>query len=227
MSMREVISCLVPTGIKRAVRLHCIRKKLFGRDSGRYGKHIQSTAVSVSAKIDREAEIMDGVFIGDGVSVGGHTYIQSGSRVLSARIGRYCSIGTNCHIGMFEHPIGNISTSSRLYLRVLDAGDFYSDIPPAAIIGNDVWIGSGATVRGGVTVGNGAVIGAGAVVTKDIPPYAVAAGVPARVVKYRFSEEKIRELTETAWWDWDDETVRKNRELFFLPQQQNLKENKK
>lgn len=182
------------------------------------GGGIQSTLVSTNSRMDESAEIADGVFVGDYVCLGKHTYVQHGSEVLSAQIGNFCSIGTNCHIGMFEHPIENISTSSRLYLRMLKDNEFYNDIPGPAQIGNDVWIGSNSTILGGVKVGDGAVIGAGAVVTKDIPPYAVAVGVPAKVIKYRFSQEKIDQLLKIAWWNWTDEQIIENKEMFELAQ---------
>lgn len=75
------------------------------------------------------------------------------------------------------------------------------------VIGNDVWTGRNVTIMSGVKIGNGAIIGSGAVVTKDIPDYAVAVGVPAKVIKYRFTEEQINALNEIKWWDWDDKTI--------------------
>ena len=117
---------------------------------------------------------------------------------------------------MFEHPVDNISTSSRLYLRMLNDKEFYNDIPSPVQIGNDVWIGSNATVLGGITVGDGAVVAAGAVVTKDVPPYAIVGGIPAKVIRYRFEPEKIKKLLEIQWWNWDDETIIKNKPLFEI-----------
>ena len=74
-------------------------------------------------------------------------------------------------------------------------------------IGNDVWIGHNVTVMGGVTIGNGAVIGSGSIVTKDVPPYAIVVGSPARILKYRFKKEIIEELEKIAWWDWSYEEI--------------------
>jgi virginiamycin A acetyltransferase len=75
-------------------------------------------------------------------------------------------------------------------------------------IGNDVWIGARAVILDGITIGDGAIVGACAVVTKDVPPYAVVAGVPARVIRYRFSEKKIRTLLELQWWEWSPEEIK-------------------
>ena len=174
---------------------------------------IHSVNVSLEAKLTPTSEIAPDVFIGDYVSMGCHSYVQRGTEILSANIGNFCSIGTDCHIGMFEHPIHHMSTSSRLYLKVLDAGDFYNDIPKPVNIGHDVWIGSNSTVLGGVNIGNGAVIGAGAVVTKDVPPYAVVGGVPARIIKYRFDDEKITSIEKMQWWDLSDDKLRQIREF--------------
>lgn len=73
-----------------------------------------------------------------------------------------------------------------------------------------MWIGWGVLIKGGVTIGNGAVIGARSVVTKDVPPYAVVAGVPAKVIKYRFEQEKIDLLQQLQWWDWDIDRIYEN-----------------
>ena len=91
------------------------------------------------------------------------------------------------------------------------------------VIGNDVWIGARATILSGVTVGDGAVIGAGALVAKDVPPYAIVGGVPARLIKYRFSSEIINELLEIKWWDWDSKKLTQNIDDFYLDVEEFIK----
>lgn len=82
-------------------------------------------------------------------------------------------------------------------------------------IGNDVWIGARAVILSAVTIGDGAIVGANAVVTKDIPPYAIAVGVPAKVIRYRCSEEQAQKLQQIAWWDWPEEKITENLDCFY------------
>jgi len=157
------------------------------------------------------------------LEIGAFSYAVSGF-YFGCRIGRYCSFGENVQIGRHPHPMHWASTSPFFYQRfenVLDqplpAGvaltphkDFPHNTPPTAVklttIGDDVWIGHGAFILPGVTIGTGAVIAAMSVVTKDVPPYAVVAGSPATVRRYRFPPGRINRLLETRWWDfapWD------------------------
>lgn len=91
--------------------------------------------------------------------------------------------------------------------------DVYTKGP--TIIGNDVLIMYNAMVLSGVTIGDGAIVGAGAVVTKDVPPYAIVAGNPAKIIKYRFSEEQIKALLKIRWWDWSDNQIKEFEEYFY------------
>ncbi|WP_275667825.1 CatB-related O-acetyltransferase [Paramagnetospirillum kuznetsovii] len=112
-------------------------------------------------------------------------------------IGRYCSIAYNASVGVGRHRMEWLSTGM---LPEPMSVDMSYPSPPFTVIGHDVWIGVGATVIGGVRVGHGACIGAGSVVTKDVPPYAVVGGSPARVIRYRFPEDVIAGLLRTKWW---------------------------
>lgn len=135
--------------------------------------------------------------------IGANTYVRSGS-ILSVvtSIGRYCSIGSNCCVGQekYTHPTDWISSHPFQY----DAGILeHRPVLSGVIIGHDVWIGHGAMIMEGVQVGTGAIIATQALVTHDVPPYAVVAGNPAKIVKYRHPEEIINRLLNCAWWERD------------------------
>ena len=116
-------------------------------------------------------------------------------------IGRYCSFASNVHYFGANHPVNYVSTSPYFYEKAF--GFEVADVERKDLyIANDVWIGYGATILSGCNhIGNGAVIAAGAVVTHDVPPYAIVAGVPARVLRYRFDENTIILLEKSKWWE--------------------------
>lgn len=148
--------------------------------------------------------------------LGAFSYAVSGY-FFACKIGRYCSFGEQVQIGRHSHPLDFISTSPIFYLNSLDVlgvkghislPDVHNSpsraptVAKQTIIGNDVYIGHGAFVMPGVQVGDGAVIGACSVVTKDIPPYAIVAGSPAKVIRYRFDSDIIAELLGINWWEF-------------------------
>lgn len=139
--------------------------------------------------------------------INSYSYIGGSSKVSRTTIGKFCSIGENVRIGLGKHPLSCQSTYPGFYTNNFDLYGIKKeyDCPISEYeeitIGNDVWIGTSAIILDGVNIGDGAVIAAGAVVTKDVPPYAIVAGVPAKIIKYRFSEEKILHLLKEKWWD--------------------------
>ena len=133
-----------------------------------------------------------------GGSIGDFTYVGEYCSLPNANIGKYCSIGARCSIGGWQHDYHRLSTSPRVYREILGRG--YISQTLQVTVGNDVWIGDNVSIVKG-TVGDGAVIGAGSVVTKDVPPYAIVAGNPAKVIAYRFEKEKISQLLASRWWD--------------------------
>ncbi len=146
-----------------------------------------------------------------------YTYCAGTPTIVSplTTIGKFCSFGINVQLGQGKHPLNFLSTSPYLYFDnlgfktndMVSYNEFWNYEPIK--IGNDVWIGNNVTVKNGVKIGDGAVIGMNSVVLKDIPPYAIAVGVPAKVIKYRFNENTIQELLKLKWWDLDENIIKK------------------
>lgn len=133
-----------------------------------------------------------------GTYIGDYSYVGNFCSLTYVTMGKWCAVGNRCTIGAWHHDYNKKALSIRLYREILHQD--YLDHKDKIEIGNDVWIGDNVTILKG-KIGDGAVIGAGSVVTKDIPPYAIAVGNPAKVIKYRFDEEKIKQLLEEKWWD--------------------------
>ncbi|WP_156899661.1 CatB-related O-acetyltransferase [Marinobacterium litorale] len=133
----------------------------------------------------------------DQIRVGAHSYIRSGEVHCLASVGRYCSIGRNVTLGQDgrNHPLDWVSTSHRL-------SHTHRPDPVPVEIGHDVWVGDGAVIMAGVRVGNGAVIARNAVVTKDVEPYQIVGGNPAKPIRYRFEAEVIAALQNSLWWEY-------------------------
>lgn len=180
--------------------------------------------------LEPRLELRAGIY--DILKIGAYSYIGGGSTIARhiKSIGRYCAIASNFTSGQVEHPIDflsthhlfhaklgknlwpstknffdknekNLSKSMNTHLERIEAKKGHS-----ITIGNDVWIGEGVFVSRNVNIGNGAIVAARAVVTKDVPPYAIVGGVPAKVIKYRFPKDVIAELLDLKWWDYDLET---------------------
>jgi acetyltransferase-like isoleucine patch superfamily enzyme len=162
-------------------------------------------------------------------NMGFGSYIGDGSHLSSTSIGRYTSIADNVRLVVGRHPVKEFisthpafytdqnSTSlqyvkCKKYKEVVYAKDNY-----LITIGNDVWIGSDAAIIQGVKIGDGAIVACGAIVTHDVQPYSVVAGVPAKVIKYRFDNSQIRILKQTKWWDWPENIIAKRAKLFENP----------
>jgi acetyltransferase-like isoleucine patch superfamily enzyme len=142
----------------------------------------------------------------------------------SVVIGKYCSIANGVvmiptvgHIPPHDYERYRVSTFPLARLKKNAWREEYS-LPKeksSIIVGNDVWIGARAIILSGVKIGDGAIVGAGAVVTHDVPPYAVVAGVPANIIRFRYPEEQIKQLLEIAWWNWSFDKVSSNMDLFY------------
>jgi virginiamycin A acetyltransferase len=151
-------------------------------------------------------------------SIGAFTYFGANSTFSAARAGRYCSFARGLEVGLPQHPSDWLTSSPIPYFpNFMNFERHFADADPEwqrglmvtpyqpvpeTVIGNDVWIGASVYVRDGVTIGDGAIVGAHSVVTKDVPPYAVAVGSPARVLRYRFEDAVIERLLALRWWDY-------------------------
>lgn len=167
---------------------------------GRIKRHniIDSAHVSALSLKGNKIKVQNGTKIDKATEIGSHTYIGCYCYVTRAKIGRYVSIANNVSIGQGEHDLNKISTCSTFYKDawgVLTEGE--------CVICDDAWIGVDAVILRNVRVGIGAVIAANAVVTSDVPDFAVVAGVPARIIKYRFSPNIIELILNSKWWHYD------------------------
>lgn len=165
----------------------------------------------LSAPLEFEAPVNVMSPITEATVIGAYSYVGPSGELCGARIGRFCSIAARVVIGPFEHPTDWISTHpfqfgrSRKFKFWAEAAEFrfnQLELKPAPHIGNDVWIGDGARIMRGVTIGNGAIVAAGAVVTRDVPPYAIVGGVPAKVIRHRFDQDTIMRLERAQWWNF-------------------------
>lgn len=150
------------------------------------------------------------------VTLGDFTYIAGNTNISKTTIGKFCSIGPYCKIGLGKHPTKDFVSTHPVFFSTLKQAQVtfadinYFDEFAYIIIGNDVWLGANVIVVDGVKIGDGAIVAAGSVVTKDIPPYAIVGGVPAKIIKYRFEKEEIEKLLQLKWWDMDVEYLKEN-----------------
>lgn len=183
----------------------------------RYFRNVKLMRAVVGVSIGRNASVVGSslseyVAIGDDVSlvnckIGRCTYLSKGGVVAYTEIGKFCSIGPDLRVGLGRHPTSWVSTHPIFYSDLAQCGVVFRALSifeeqRLTIVGNDVWIGARVTIMDGVKIGDGAIIAAGAVVTRDVAPYSVVAGVPARHIRFRCDPVLVEKIQAIAWWDW-------------------------
>lgn len=174
---------------------------------------IHETARVTHSTIGRYTEIDEGCIVSE-CEIGDYSYLVRQAEAWCVKIGKFVNIASHVRINATNHPMWRATQHHFTYR----AGDYFDGAENDAeffqwrrdhqvIIGHDVWIGHGATIMPGVIIGNGAVIGAGAVVTKDVEPYSVVGGVPAKLIKMRFENEIGARMDHLAWWDWSHDKL--------------------
>lgn len=173
----------------------------------KHNTKICSTKASLAAKYGVQTMISESTTVSNDVSIGNYSYVNKNSHLENCSIGNYCSISSGVYINPYEHFLEYRSThpfvASGLETK-----------RKRVIIGNDVLISLNVIILSGVTIGNGAVIGAGAVVTKDVKPFEVVGGVPAKHIKWRFDQLEQERISKTKWWNFDVEKLKENIDFF-------------
>lgn len=179
---------------------------------GKFFKKVLRGKCVINSDIHKTAKVNSGSTIVDS-TIGRYSYTCYDDEIVNCEIGQFCSISDDVVIGGAEHPMDWVSTSP-VFQNVKHSGPkkkfaaFDFEGIKRTVIGNDVWIGKRAIIKAGVHIGDGAVEGSGSVVTKDVPPYAIVGGVPAKVIRYRFDEATINALLENKWWLMEDNLLK-------------------
>lgn len=170
--------------------------------------------ISMDTRLNEFTKVLSGTKVGDS-EIGRYTYVGVNCSIERAKIGPFCSFGPEVICGSASHPLNFISTYPGFYTKEAQGAEFFGYEhafidKKQVVIGADVWIGTRAIILGGIEIGVGAVVAAGSIVTKDVPPYAIVGGIPAKVIKYRFSADTIEKLITSKWWEADIETIKGN-----------------
>lgn len=153
--------------------------------------------------------------------IGDYSYLNSNVKIRDSIIGKFCSIGPGVKIVLGNHPTDMVSTHPSFYSNnkpfLTFSDKMYFEEYKSVTIGNDVWIGEDVLIPGGVKIGDGAIITSRAVVTKDVEPYSIVGGIPAKLIKYRFDEDTRAKIANSKWWDNDDKWFKANFKKFHDP----------
>lgn len=183
-----------------------IAKKAYDWFNAQWVNKVHASSVAIDTTLEQGARIGKHSYCGN-CHIGRYSYLSGFNIVVNTRIGNFCSIGSFVSICTGMHPTSTFASTSPVFYSA--HGNTFADreyFPESGKveIGHDVWIGSNVLIIDNVTVGTGAVIAAGAVVTKDVPPYAIVGGIPAKIIKMRFDDQTIDALLKSRWWEKDD-----------------------
>lgn len=213
--------------IKQYVITQCAKKKY-----KKINTKINCRFLPQDISIGKKCIIGKKAHLADNISIGNFTYLNCNVLDIiiesNVTIGNFCSIAPGVLIGLGNHYIQTVTTHPILfndyYLNSFKSGNINQQLEGLAdqnqetVIGSDVWIGARANIRRGIKIGNGAIIAADSVVTKDVPDYAIVAGIPARIIRYRFDKEQVEFLSqnhEKCFWNWDDMFLCKNFSVLY------------
>lgn len=210
-TLRKIIKKTIPRWLINSIRLQ-INKIRFPNSN------ILTPMIGGNVSIEAPCSILTDTRIGHDVEIGKYSYVNNFSIIGPyTRIGRFCSIAYGVRIGMEEHPTNYISTSPFIYgiNNIFGTPSVWNEYQKPVSIANDVWIGANVLITQGVNIGNGVIIAAGSVVTKDVDPYDIVGGVPAKLIKKRFDSDTIKKLEQDKWWEWDASKIKKNQSMFL------------
>ncbi|NMD06781.1 MAG: antibiotic acetyltransferase [Phyllobacteriaceae bacterium] len=176
---------------------------------------VHASAQLRDCELGRFTDVAERVVMAE-CSLGDYSYVERGVEAIYSSVGKFCAVAANARINALNHPVERISQHKITYRpneyflgAKIDKAFRALRQSQRVEIGHDVWIGHGAIIMPGVRIGHGAVVAAGAVVTKDVEPYAIVAGVPARLVKWRFDKIVREQIISLAWWDWEHDRLAK------------------
>jgi len=173
------------------------------------------------AVFGKYSTVLDGASL-QHVTLGDFSYVSYNSILVNTTIGKFCSIGSNIQIGLAPHPVRDFVSTYPAFYSKSNTGcvmnfrseSVFVDAVPETRLEHDVWIGTNVIIPGGIAIGTGAVVAAGAVVTRDVPPYAVVGGNPAKLIRHRFPDDVINTLLQSEWWNWPIEKIQRNVDEF-------------
>lgn len=176
------------------------------------GVAVKNSTIDKTSKVESGSQIVNSTF-------GRHSFCGYDCQIINCDVGSFTSIANNVVIGGAQHPMDWVSMSPVFYEGKDSVKTKFSEhIRPDALktkVGNDVWIGQGALIKAGVSIGDGAVVGMGSVVTKNVEPYCIVAGNPAKMIRKRFDDDVIKVLLDSRWWEWNEQEIIKIARYFY------------